>query len=202
MPLVETRLGDRLDLLAGEYLKDPLKWERIIAENPGLNLTSEFYLPSGLKLKIPELVPDKIADLLPWDRQDEDFSDPGVSIVVPPDVQPGANQTDILSGGGWLTPQQIRLLLSLSEQKTLTGLTAATDNATVEIAHNLDSTKITSVRGLVFFANGLAVPLSSRQTGYGTFVTIDATNVVIKNELGNSNFVLAKPLTITIEYKL
>lgn len=201
MPTVETRLGDRLDTLASRYLKNPLKWERITAENPGLTLTKGLYLPPGLMLKIPELVPDKIPDLLPWDNQSEIFNDPALP-VFPDSPSGGGNLTDIMTGSGWLTPQQIRLLLSLPEQKVLTGTTAAAEDAIVQIAHGLDSTKFTAVRGLVFHLPGAAVPLSAKKAGFSTLVEVDPINIVIKNELANSAAILSKPVTIVIEYRL
>lgn len=110
MPVIETRLGDRLDLLAETYLQDSFRWEEIAALNLGL-LTADLYLPPGLLIEIPELVAEKIPDLLPWNdpTESQDF-DPE---PVPPDPQPGANPSDILSGSGWLTPLQIKALLEI-----------------------------------------------------------------------------------------
>jgi hypothetical protein len=108
---VETRLGDRLDLLAGVYLLDPMKWEQITALNPGLNLSVGLYLEPGLLIEIPALMPEKIPDLLPWNNpEDIQIFEP---VEVPPDVQPGANPDEILSGSGWLTPAQIKALLQI-----------------------------------------------------------------------------------------
>lgn len=109
--IVETRLGDRLDLLAGVYLKDSLKWEQITALNPGINLTAGLYLEPGLFIEIPALMPEKIPDLLPWNDQEEtQIFEP---VEVPPDVQPGAEPDEILSGSGWLSPEQIKALLQI-----------------------------------------------------------------------------------------
>lgn len=109
--IVESRLGDRLDHLAGVYLQDPMKWEQITALNPGLNLSAGLYLEPGLFIEIPELLPEKIPDLLPWNQTEEiQIFDP---VEVPPDVQPGAAPDEILSGSGWLTPAQIKALLQI-----------------------------------------------------------------------------------------
>lgn len=130
MPVVETRLGDRLDLLAEMYLSDPFRWEEITALN-NLILTSDLYLPPGLQIQIPELVAEKIPDLLPWNdpTESQDFEPE----PVPPDPQPGANPSDILSGSGWLTPLQIKALLEIPNYTFPIGLTEGGTGATTAI---------------------------------------------------------------------
>lgn len=132
---VETRLGDRLDLLAGVYLQDPMKWEQITALNPGLNLTSGLYLEPGLYIEIPALVPEKIPDLLPWNNTEEvQLFEP---VEVPPDVQPGAAPDELLSGSGWLTPAQIKVLLGIQTYNLpLTIEEGGTNATTAEGARN------------------------------------------------------------------
>ena len=115
MPKIETRTGDRLDLLAATYLLDPMKWGEIVAVNPLLILTKGFYVPSGLLVEIPELLPEKNPDLLPWEKtgSNTDSIPTQIPIIIPPDIQPGSNPNELLSGSGWLTPAAVKILLAI-----------------------------------------------------------------------------------------
>lgn len=60
--------GDRWDLLAWRYYRDPLAYERIMAANPGVSLAP--VLPGGIRLLVPVIeAPDTLTeDLPPWKR--------------------------------------------------------------------------------------------------------------------------------------
>lgn len=60
--------GDRWDLLAWRYYRDPLAYERIIDANPGVPIAP--VLPGALRLVIPVLTTTDIltTDLPPWKR--------------------------------------------------------------------------------------------------------------------------------------
>lgn len=125
---IESRLGDRLDLLAGVHLLDPLKWEEITAINPGLRLTDGLYLEPGIFIKIPEMLPEKIPDLLPWnDTTDIQLFEP---VNISPDIQPGSNPDELLSGSGWLTPDAVKNLLAIPEYTFPLSIAQGGHNAT------------------------------------------------------------------------
>ena len=168
MVRVETRIGDRLDLLATTYLLDPMKWGEIVAANPLLSLTKGFYVPSGLLIEIPELLPETIPDLLPWEKTDpsSNLTPTQIPIVVPPDVQPGSNPSDILSGSGWLTPAEIKVLLNIPDLSgianmiplTAIGVTIAPLSAGVVPFINLPAyPTLTSLGGVAASAIGVSV---------------------------------------------
>ena len=60
--------GERWDLLAWRYYRDPLAYERILAANPALAIVP--VLPGGTTLTIPVLIaPTTLTeDLPPWKR--------------------------------------------------------------------------------------------------------------------------------------
>lgn len=60
--------GDRWDLLAWRYYRDPLAYEQIIDANPDVPIAP--VLPGGLQLTIPVLttVDTLTEDLPPWKR--------------------------------------------------------------------------------------------------------------------------------------
>lgn len=62
-----TTEGERWDQLSHRYYGDPLQYERIIAANPHIPLTTT--LPSGLSLAIPVVaLKDITEELPPWLR--------------------------------------------------------------------------------------------------------------------------------------
>ena len=172
MVKVETRIGDRLDLLATTYLLDPMKWGEIVAANPLLSLTKGFYVPSGLLIEIPELLPETIPDLLPWEKTDpsSNLTPTQIPVIVPPVIQPGSNPSDILSGSGWLTPAEIRVLLNIPDLSaianmiplTAIGVTIAPLSAGVVPFINLPAyPTLTSLGAISLAAIGVSIaPLS------------------------------------------
>lgn len=86
------------------------------------------------------------------------------------------------------------------KKKLLSGTTASTQGATTLVAHGLNSTKIISITGLIYYqANGV-VPLNSRQANYASVGATDVTNFSITNEANNSLGILSKLFYVVIEY--
>ena len=201
MVRVETRIGDRLDLLATTYLLDPMKWGEIVAANPLLSLTKGFYVPSGLLIEIPELLPETIPDLLPWEKTDpsSNLTPTQIPIVVPPDVQPGSNPSDILSGSGWLTPAEIKVLLNIPDLSgianmiplTAIGVTIAPLSAGVVPFINLPAyPTLTSLGGVAASAIGVSIaPLSGGlvpPSNLPAYPTLTSLGGVAASEIGVS----------------
>ena len=83
----------------------------------------------------------------------------------------------------------------------LTGTTAATQGASVSIAHGLVSTKILSVVVLVEYAAGNFIPASySNGAGYEFNFNYN-TNINVINLAGNSANILGKPFKVLITYE-
>lgn len=63
-----TKDGDRWDLIAYKYYKNPTMYEEIIKANP--NVPIETILPAGINLKIPILEESSTIkfDLPPWKK--------------------------------------------------------------------------------------------------------------------------------------
>lgn len=63
-----TTEGERWDLLAWRYYRDPMGYERIMAANPGVS--RDPVLTGGVRLLIPVIeAPDTLTeDLPPWKR--------------------------------------------------------------------------------------------------------------------------------------
>jgi hypothetical protein len=91
--------------------------------------------------------------------------------------------------------------------KKMTGITAATEGASVSIVHGLSSSKILGVKVLVeAFGEGGFIPEGCVGVGGGfigcdyNFI-IDSTNIVITNSSTNSENILSLPLRILITYE-
>lgn len=98
-------------------------------------------------------------------------------------------------GDGTLTTEAARF------KKIITGTTAATQGATVNVAHGVPGgLKVTSLTGVIFYAAGQVVPINSRQANYASIVSTNTTDFSITNETGNSSAILSKPFSVTIEY--
>jgi phage tail protein X len=95
-----------------------------------------------------------------------------------------------------------------SKKKMITATTAATQGAQVAIAHGVNSTKITSVTGVIFYTATTfplaldlpSVPLGGRQAGFSTLFNISSSNISVINETGNSGNLLSRPFYLIVEY--
>jgi hypothetical protein len=180
MVLVETKQGDRLDLLAYQFLSDSTRWEEISNLNLTLPLFASSYLPPGLFLQIPENVAAKIPDLLPWNDTTETVTfEP---VIGPPDLQSGAEQDEILSGSGWLSPVAVRLLigaLSVAElppYPTIASLGAvATVTYTAGLALKLDASARSAASGVAPLDGGSLVPIANLPA-YPTLASLGAVS--------------------------
>jgi hypothetical protein len=182
MVLVETKQGDRLDLLAYQFLSDSTRWEEISNLNLTLPLFASSYLPPGLFLQIPENVAAKIPDLLPWNDTTETVTfEP---VIGPPDLQSGAEQDEILSGSGWLSPVAVRLLISalslaeLPPYPTLASLDAvATATYLAGLALKLDASARSAANGVAPLDGGSLVPIANLPA-YPTLASLGAVATV------------------------
>lgn len=86
--------------------------------------------------------------------------------------------------------------------KKLTGTTAAAQGSFVDVAHGVTGSKILSVQVLVEYAPGAWIPQSySHSAGYSVNYLINATNIRVYTETGNSANVLGKPMKLLITYE-
>lgn len=86
-------------------------------------------------------------------------------------------------------------------QKVLSGTTGGTEGASVNVAHLLDSTKILHISGTVEHTAGQKVPQEHTGTaGYQFSLSLDSTNVIVKNHTTNSENILSKPFKVTVTY--
>lgn len=91
--------------------------------------------------------------------------------------------------------------------KKLTGTTAATEGASVSIAHELSSSKILGIRVLVeALGEGAFIPegcvgVGAGFIGYNYYYEIDANNIIVRNSSTNSENILIKPIKILITYE-
>jgi hypothetical protein len=86
------------------------------------------------------------------------------------------------------------------KKKLLSGTTASTQGGTTWAVHGLNSTKIISITGLIYYQTDGAVPLNSRQANYASVWATNATSIGITNEASNSSGILSKLYYIVIEY--
>ncbi len=88
------------------------------------------------------------------------------------------------------------------KMKKLTGTSAATQNAWVNIPHGLNSSKILGVSIIMKVPGYVDLPPSYTFTaGYEYHYQVSSTNIVVINSNGNSDFILDKNFTIVITYE-
>jgi len=86
------------------------------------------------------------------------------------------------------------------KKKLITGTTSSTQGGTTLLSHGVNSTKIISVIGVIYYSASGTVPINSRQATYASIVATDVTNFSIINESANSAAILSKPFYAVIEH--
>jgi len=91
---------------------------------------------------------------------------------------------------------------SIMKVKKLTGTTNSAQAGETALPHGLDSTKIISVSGLVFYSTGSAIHHGyTAGPGYDFNISIGTTQVLVINTAGNSANILSKPFVVLITYE-
>jgi len=86
--------------------------------------------------------------------------------------------------------------------KKLTGTTYSAQTGETALLHGLDSTRIISASGLVFYSTGSSIPHGyAGAPGYEFSISIGPTLVLLVNTTGNSANILSKPFIILITYE-
>lgn len=98
----------------------------------------------------------------------------------------------------------VRLLwfnFDLRSYEELSGTTAGSQGASVNIAHGVNSSKIISVSAVVYPTSSTGVVPNSTTSGYEYSVSFDATSIIITNSASNSASILSKPVAVFITVK-
>lgn len=84
----------------------------------------------------------------------------------------------------------------------LTGTTPAAQGSFVDVAHGVTGSKILSVQILIEYTPGNWIPQSySHSAGYSANFLINATNIRVYTETGNSANILGRPMKLLITYE-
>jgi hypothetical protein len=132
-----------------------------------------------------------------------------VSTSATPSTSPTTGASRVAGGQGVQGNQYVGGFSSLGgdashpgvKMKVLTGTTAATQGATVFVAHGVDPSKIISLIILVSFSTNSYIPPSHNiSPGYFFEVYSHLQQIAIYNSATNSANILSKPVKITVIY--
>lgn len=85
--------------------------------------------------------------------------------------------------------------------KVLTGTTAASQGASVSVAHGVTPGKIVSVTGVIRYSTNATVPINGSQPSFQSFTATDATNITVTNASANSSGLLSVPFELIVWYR-